>query len=200
MFLKRLHCAVIACCLALPAPVAAVEPSRAPADAARAGQGQPDIPAIYTLTNTVTLTSGPDGLRAAAATFDQRLVRIDRLDGGERLAIDLDNPLVLFRVPDGLARIEWPVLPGVNFSREDAMVLAGAPRLSEVETWGAQVDWPGLGPVDLVLFKMGRDQFGGLLSSAPAGVNVLRQMVFQRSRPGGRPRHESLAPLPCDQC
>ena len=169
-------------------------------DRSRSLPGEKTDATIYTLSNTVTLERTPDGIEVHPANFDQRFVTIELGASSDTMILRLETTLRLWKIPDGLRRLEWPVKPGVTFSREDVAALAGVDALEQVPTWGASVDWPGLGPVTLVVFRMGADQYGGLLSSAPSGVNTMHQMVFQRARPSTRPRSDSGSAHQCPQC
>ncbi len=159
----------------------------------------PQVPAPepYIVANTATLVRSDQGLEIVPTGFDQRLVHIALSEDRRELLIDAGASMRLWRIPTGLARIEWPVSAGVNLSRDDAVVLAGVASAEEVPSWGAEVDWPGLGPVTLIVFEMGPMRFGGLLSSTPAGVRKLRQMVFQRASSHGRQRPK---PRPVEAC
>ena len=196
MFAPRL---TLALGLLMGSLAAIVSPAQA-LDSARPLPGEENNATIYTLSNTVTLERTPDGIETRPAGFDQRFVTIELGAPPDTMTLRLDAPLRLWKVPDGLRRIEWPVKPGITFSREDVAVLAGVETLDEVPTWGASVDWPGLGPVTLVVFRMGADQFGGLLSSVPSGVNTMHQMVLQRARPSTRPRFDTRPMHECPQC
>lgn len=172
----------------------------AQADGRGRAPGASDEAPVFVVANTATIRRGDDGLiETRASDFDQRLVSIER--SGDSLLLKLDTVIRLWRIPDGLARIEWPVQPGITLSREDAIALARVTSLADVDTWGAQIDWPSLGPVTLIMVAIGPDQFAGLLSSAPSNVKVLRQMIFQRARPtSSRPRFDTAADNPCGGC
>ncbi|WP_425086926.1 hypothetical protein [Stappia sp.] len=157
-------------------------------------------PEPYTVANTATLTRSDTGIEIVPTGFEQRLVHISVCEQDSELVIDAGASMRLWRIPTGLSRIEWPVSAGVSLSRDDAVVLAGVATPQEVLTWGAEVEWPGLGPVTLVVFRMGPDRFGGLLSSMPSGVRQLRQMVFQRTSSHGRQRPQSRPVEACPGC
>lgn len=142
----------------------------------------------FRVTNTAVLTRTPDGVTATAGELDQRIVHISVCGEGERLQLDIGIPLKLWKISDGLARLDWPQGTGAALSRDDAIALSGQATAAEVPTWGAEVTWPDLGPVTLVLFQTGPESYGGLLSSTPSGVPVLRQMMFQTVTPRSRPR------------
>jgi hypothetical protein len=157
-------------------------------------------PEPYNVANTATLSRSATGLEIVPTGFEQRLVHIAVCEQNSELMIDAGASMRLWRVPTGLSQIEWPVSAGVNLSRDDAIVLAGVATAQEVMTWGAEVEWPGLGPVTLIVFRMGPDRFGGLLSSMPSGVKQLRQMVFQRASIHGRQRPQGRPAEACQGC
>ena len=142
----------------------------------------------FRVTNTAVLTRTPDGVTATPGELDQRIVHISLCKTGENLLLDIGTRLKLWKIPDGLARIDWPQGTGTALSRDDAIALSGQATAADVPTWGAEVIWPDLGPVTLVLFETSPESYGGLLSSTPSGVPVLRQMMFQTLTPRSRPR------------
>jgi hypothetical protein len=148
-------------------------------------------PVAYRLANTATLAREGSEIVVMPTGFDQRLVHIDLAEGGGELTLDIGTPLKLWRIPSGLERIEWPAETGITLAREDIPAITGRPTAAEVPTWGAEVDWPGLGPVTLVLFELDAETYAGMLSSTPSGVRRLRQMIFRqmtvRNRPKDRP-------------
>lgn len=151
----------------------------------------------YRLANTAIVSGTEAHLEVQPGELDQRIVYIERREGGEELLLNIGTLLKLWRIPDGLARITWPHSEGMSLSREDAIALSGHKSAADVPTWGADVSWPEIGPVMLILFEAGPESYGGLLSSAPAGIGVLRQMMFQTVDPRARPRssHARQAPL-----
>lgn len=159
---------LFACLIALPAAYSKAT------EVVPTNPGDEITPAVYTLSNTVTLRRGEKGIEAFPSSLEQRLVTIELGTDPGTMILHLNTPLRLWRIPDGLSRIDWPVKRGVTFSREDVLMLAGVTSLDKVMTWGATVEWPELGPVTLVVFCMGQEQFGGLLSSAPSGVRTMR--------------------------
>ncbi|SOC22985.1 hypothetical protein [Stappia indica] len=151
----------------------------------------------YRVANTAVVSGNEAHLEVQSGELDQRIVYIERLENDEELLLDIGTPLKLWRIPDGLARIAWPHSEGMSLSREDAIALSGRDSAADVPTWGADVSWPELGPVMLILFEVGPESYGGLLSSAPAGIAVMRQMMFQTVDPRARPRtgHAHEVPL-----
>lgn len=156
-------------------------------------------PVAYRLANTATLAREGGEIVVMPTGFEQRLVHIDLSDDGGELTLDVGTSLKLWRVPSGLAHIEWPVEAGITLAREDIPAITGRPTAAEVPTWGAEVDWPELGPVTLVLFELDAQTYAGMLSSTPSGVRKLRQMIFRqmtsRTRPRDRPTPRA-APSP----
>ena len=148
-------------------------------------------PVAYRLANTATLAREGGEVVVMPTGFDQRLVHIDLADDGGELTLDIGTPLKLWRIPSALERIEWPVEAGITLAREDIPAITGRATAAEVPTWGAEVDWPKLGPVTLVLFELDAQTYAGMLSSTPSGVRRLRQMIFRqmtvRNRPKDRP-------------
>lgn len=152
-------------------------------------------PVTYRLANTATLAREGGEIVVMPTGFDQRLVHIDRSDDGGELTLDVGTPLKLWRIPSGLERVEWPVEAGITLAREDVPAITGRATVAEVPTWGAEVDWPELGPVTLVLFELDAETYAGMLSSTPSGVRKLRQMIFRqmtvRNRPQDRPERRT---------
>lgn len=151
------------------------------------------LPAIaegqaYRVANTAVMRGNEARLEVQPGELTQRIVYIERRENDEKLLLDIGTPLKLWRIPDGLARIAWPHSEGMSLSREDAIALAGRESAADVLAWGADVNWPGIGPVLLILFEAGPESYGGLLSSAPSGIAVMRQMMFQTVDPRARPR------------
>jgi len=155
----------------------------------------------YHLANTATLERQGAAIAVVPGGFEQRLAHIGVTADGRELILDVGTSLRLWRIDSGLARIEWPAGDGVSLTRADVVALAEVSAPSEVMTWGAEVDWPDLGPVTLVLFRMGPTRYGGLLSSKPSGIKTLRQMMFQSASIRPRPRTGRPSPVPrCPQC
>ncbi len=155
----------------------------------------------YRVANTATLARSDAGLVVTPSGFEQRLVHIGVSEDGGELTLDIGSPLKLWRIPSGLERIEWPVEPGITLAREDIPAIAGKATPAEVATWGAEVAWPDLGPVTLVLFELDAETYAGMLSSTPSGVRKLRQMIFRKMTVRNRPRQgashaEGMSPSP----
>ena len=159
------------------------------------------VPAIadgqaYRVANTAVVRGSEAHLEVQPGELDQRIVYIERREGGEELVLDIGTSLKLWRIPDGLARIAWPHGEGMSLSREDAVALSGRESAADVLAWGADVSWPEIGPVVLILFEAGPESYGGLLSSAPSGIGVMRQMIFQTVDPRARPRNTAATERP----
>ncbi|WP_349357324.1 hypothetical protein [Stappia sp.] len=155
----------------------------------------------YHLANTATLQRDGAAIAVVPGGFEQRLAHIGVTADGRELILDVGTTLRLWRIDSGLARIEWPAGDGVSLTRADVVALAEVDDPGEVMTWGAEVDWPDLGPVTLILFRMGPSRYGGLLSSKPSGVKTLRQMMFQSASIRPRPRTGRPSPVPlCPEC
>lgn len=150
----------------------------------------------YRVANTAVVRGNEARLEVQPGELTQRIVYIERRENDEELLLDIGTPLKLWRIPDGLARIAWPHSEGMSLSREDAIALAGRESAADVLAWGADVSWPGIGPVLLILFEAGPESYGGLLSSAPSGIAVMRQMMFQTVDPRARPRNTAATERP----
>ncbi|WP_249694911.1 hypothetical protein [Stappia sp. WLB 29] len=159
------------------------------------------LPAIaegqaYRVANTAVMRGNEARLEVQPGELTQRIVYIERRENDEKLLLDIGTSLKLWRIPDGLARIAWPHSEGMSLSREDAIALAGRESAADVLAWGADVNWQGIGPVLLILFEAGPESYGGLLSSAPSGIAVMRQMMFQTVDPRARPRSGNAREAP----
>jgi len=136
----------------------------------------------HRIVNTGGFVAGADGtvvpLPQDLGTAD---LTLHLSDDATVLTLDIAGTRVaLFRRPDGLASIDWTPRAGVVIHRDDLLALAGKTRLEEVDTWGAEIDWPASGPATLVLFDVANAAYAGFLVSRPGGKTVVRQMELHR--------------------
>lgn len=150
-------------------------------------------PLAYTAANTATLVREGDAVMALATPFATRLVKLEVDDATDEMTIDIGGTVIrLWREPSGLSKIEWPETADGVLSRDDITALAGAASTRDVPTWSALIDWPSVGKAVLVVYRVRDDGYGGLLSSRPSGVQVLRQMAFQPHTVRARPAPDRL--------
>lgn len=111
-------------------------------------------------------------------------------EDGEKLTLATgDTRLALYRLATGLEGIEWDSTGTTLLHRKDILSIAGQTELSGVETWGAEIDWPGVGRARMVMFRLSDSSFAGFLVSQPGATKLVRQMEFHQL---AGPRHRSL--------
>lgn len=99
-----------------------------------------------------------------------------------------ETRLTLYKVPAGLKDLTWNSDGTALLHRSDILALSGKSDLTEVETWGAAIDWPGAGEATMVMFRLNDATFAGFLISKPGGATIVRQMEFhQLAGPRHRP-------------
>ncbi|WP_029061845.1 hypothetical protein [Labrenzia sp. DG1229] len=95
----------------------------------------------------------------------------------------------LFPLEAGLAGLAWDadgtsLLHGIDI---EAMNPSRSPQ--DIPSWGAELAWPGLGLVRLVMMPFGNSAYAGLLISYPGNRTVVRQMEFRQVfGPENRPK------------
>ena len=150
----------------------------------------PDLIALgpYQVVNTAGFTTDADGERENLPT-DLRSVEVllDLTRDRTVMVLTLETMrLTLPRLWNGLAAVDWGGSGAITLRREDILTLTGKKALEDVDTFGARIDWPGIGPATLVLFEAGGGSFAGFLVSKPGGRTIVRQMEAHRyfaSRP-----------------
>ncbi|MBD8890118.1 hypothetical protein [Roseibium litorale] len=99
-------------------------------------------------------------------------------DGGKLTLSTGETRLTLYRITSGLEGLEWNATGTTLLHREDILSLSQKTSLSDVETWGAAIDWPGAGHAKMVMFRLSDSSFTGFLISTPGASTLVRQMEF----------------------
>lgn len=118
--------------------------------------------------------------------------------GDGKLALDINGArIVLFPVKNGLAALEWDAQGTALLHDIDIQALIRENDRHEIPVWGAKLDWPQEGSVEMVLLPLGDDAVTGFLVSHPKDLTVVRQMEFhQVFGPEGRPQISADASNP----
>lgn len=111
--------------------------------------------------------SGPDGADGPDGQIDLNVL----INGSE---------IRLFRLKDGLAALEWNPDGTSLLHSADILALFDETDLRDVPAWGANLEWPGAGEVQLVMLPLGRTGYTGFLISRPEQKTVVRQMEFRQ--------------------
>ena len=100
--------------------------------------------------------------------------------------------LVLFKLPDGLATLTWDAHNSTLLQGIDLQALSNGKPAKDIPAWGANVAWPGLGEVQIVILPLSDNANTGFLVSHPDNRTVVRQMEFRKIfGPKGRPATSS---------
>jgi hypothetical protein len=108
----------------------------------------------------------------------------------ESLNVEINGAkLRLFPLEQGMAALAWDANGTDLLHGVDVLALFGKEKSADVPAWGANLDWPGSGTVQLVLLPLGETAYAGFLVSHPGDKTVVRQMEFRRAyghfdRPG----------------
>ncbi|WP_106755313.1 hypothetical protein [Pannonibacter carbonis] len=157
---------------------------------ARADDQTSDLIALgpYQMVNTAGFTTDANGQREDLPT-DLRSVEVllDLTRDRTVMVLTFETMrLPLPRLWNGLAAVDWGGSNAITLRREDILTLTGKDTLEDVDTYGAKIDWPDVGPATLVLFEAGGSSFAGFIISKPGGRTIVRQMEAHRyfaSRP-----------------
>jgi hypothetical protein len=99
-----------------------------------------------------------------------------------------ETPIRLYRLEQGLGALEWDANGTVLLHSADILALFGKSEEDDVPAWGANLDWPGSGPVQMILLPLGETAYSGFLISRPGERTVVRQMEFRQVfGPSNRP-------------
>ncbi|POF31490.1 hypothetical protein [Roseibium marinum] len=131
-----------------------------------------------------------DGIRQELET--------DRTVATARIARDPDDSVTvmingstirLHPLKNGLASVEWNARGTAMLHKADIQALMNDRAPGEIPAWGAELVWPDLGPVQMVLLPFGFTAYTGFLVSHPGKKTVVREMEFQQVfGPTDRPR------------
>lgn len=111
--------------------------------------------------------------------------------GGTNGALKLSvngTDITLFELETGTAALAWNSGTSGLLAKEDILALAPDVDPAIVRAWGADIAWPGLGSVRLVLMPLRGNAYTGFLISHPGTKTVVRQMELRRQAgPANRP-------------
>lgn|GEM_PF-1808001 len=136
---------------------------------------------LFKVVNTAGFVEQDGARQPLKGDMDEGIAQIERdLAGSLRLDIN-GTDFRLFPVERGLAALVWDsggtdLLHGI-----DIQALFGTRNPADVPAWGANLDWPGSGTVQLVLLPLDEKAYAGFLISHPGGRIVVRQMEFRQS-------------------
>ncbi|MHA7772468.1 hypothetical protein [Roseibium sp. M-1] len=155
-----------------------------------------DLPlGLFKVVNTEGFVQ-QDGVRQPLETdMSEGTARIE-LDSDDSLMVEINGAgMRLFPLDQGLAALAWDANGTGLLHGIDIVALFGKEKPADVPAWGANLDWPGSGKVQLVLLPIGEKAYSGFLISHPGSKTVVRQMEFRQAyghsdRPG--------VPLPGD--
>lgn len=93
----------------------------------------------------------------------------------------------LYPLEDGLAALQWDAHGTALLHDIDIQAFLDGKEQEDIPVWGADLAWPGLGRVRLVLLPLGPNALTGFLISHPQGRTIVRQMEFRQTfGPSGR--------------
>ncbi|KZM48585.1 hypothetical protein [Labrenzia sp. OB1] len=131
-----------------------------------------------------------DGVREELQT--DRTVAIARIsrDTDDSIIVEINGSTIrLHTLKDGLAALDWNARGTAMLHKADIQALMNDRAPADIPAWGSELDWPGLGPVQMVLLPFGLSAYTGFLVSYPGDKTVVREMVFQQVfGPVDRPR------------
>jgi hypothetical protein len=152
-------------------------------------QAEVDVPlGIFKVVNTEGFIE-TNGERVALETdMNEGSALIER-DAANRLSVEINGAQFnLFPLDRGLAALTWDATGTALLHDIDVRALFGKDNPADVPAWGAELDWPGSGTVQLVLMPLGERAYTAFLISHPRDMTVVRQMEFRQSYgPSNRP-------------
>ena len=112
-------------------------------------------------------------------------------DGG--LSLTINGTLIeLFALENGLAALQWNSDGTSLLHAIDIQAFQDMADGKDIPAWGADLVWPGIGKVQLVLLPLGSSAYTGFLISHPGDKTVVRQMEFRKAfGPVNRPATNS---------
>lgn len=134
---------------------------------------------FYQVVNSAGMIKENAGVSTMGTDMDSAQVQFSLAKEDKELTLNINgSSIVLFKLDKGLAALDWSFDGAPLLQREDVLALSGAGTLTEVDTWGASLDWPNLGKATMVLFRVNDVSFAGFLISTPGEKTVVRQMEF----------------------
>ena len=156
---------------------------------------EPDVPhGTFKVVNTEGFLQENGRRTALPVDTDIGSAQIKILDTADlRLTINATQ-IVLYRLEQGLAALDWNSDGTALLHAVDIQALLDKADSKDVPAWGATLDWPGLGDAKLVLLPLGENAFTGFLISRPGRKTVVRQMEFRKVfGPANRPEPDKDA-------
>ncbi len=143
---------------------------------------------VFKVVNTEGFVQS-NGERVALATDMSEGTALIERDATNRLDVEINGAkLSLFPLEQGLAALTWDANGTSLLHDIDIQALFGKDNPADVPAWGAELDWPGSGTVQLVLLPLGERAYTAFLISHPGNRTVVRQMEFRQSYgPSDRP-------------
>lgn len=131
-----------------------------------------------------------NGLRRELTTdIDIGTINISLAPDKRSLVLEINlTSMTLYSLERGLASFQWDSEDTTLLHQEDILDVSGKQSLEDIHAWAADIKWPDLGTVKLVLFNYDRKSYGGFLISKPEGKTVVRQMELHRL---SGPRHRA---------
>lgn len=154
-----------------------------------------DVPqGAFKVVNTEGFLQEDNRRTALPVDTDIGAAQIEILKTGDlRLTIN-GTQIVLYRLEQGLAALDWNADGTSLLHAVDIQALLEKTDRKDVPAWGASLDWPRLGDAELVLLPLGERAFTGFLISRPGSKTVVRQMEFRKVfGPANRPEPDKDA-------
>jgi hypothetical protein len=151
---------------------------------------------IFKVVNTEGFVQRNGERMALETDMSEGTALIER-DAEDRLNVEINGALLtLFPLDRGLAALTWNANGTALLHDVDVRALFGKDDPAEVPAWGAELDWPGSGPVQLVLLPLGDRAYMAFLISHPNDKTVVRQMEFRQFYgPSDRPEFSTSSSL-----
>lgn len=111
--------------------------------------------------------------------FETRDIELAKTGAGDLLLTINETDIALYEIENGLASLTWNAGKSGLLHHKDILDLSGYSAAEDVPAWGANVFWPGLGQVQLVLLPLGTNAYTGFLISHPGNNTVVRQMELR---------------------
>lgn len=131
-----------------------------------------------------------DGVRQDLET--DRTVAIANIsrDTEDNVIVAINGSTIrLHTLKNGLDALEWNARATAMLHKADIQALMNDRAPADIPAWGAELDWPGLGPVQMVLLPFGFSAYTGFLISHPGDQTVVREMEFRQIfGPADRPQ------------
>ncbi|MEP3047598.1 MAG: hypothetical protein ABJL55_11690 [Roseibium sp.] len=109
--------------------------------------------------------------------------------GSEDIMLEINGTeIILYKLPNGLATLTWDASNSSLLHGIDIEAMRDGKPAEDIPAWGANVAWPGIGNVQIVILPLSENANTGFLVSKPGSKTVVRQMEFRKVfGPKGRP-------------